>query len=97
MIPVPADRSFTVNYSLNGYLPQAIRSGRARCRATVDVAGGASDGFGAPLPELDAQPGLCAAPAGAAACARARKGQKAALRNSRRSDADGAARAIAFG
>ena len=29
MIPVPADRSFTVNYSLNGYLPQVVRSARA--------------------------------------------------------------------
>ncbi len=24
MIPVPADREFTVNYSLNGYLPQIV-------------------------------------------------------------------------
>ena len=27
MIPVPADRSFTVSYSLNGYVPQAIQVG----------------------------------------------------------------------
>ena len=27
MIPVPADRAFTVNYSLNGYLPQVIQVG----------------------------------------------------------------------
>src|ERR1043165_3050371 len=27
MIPVPGDRSFTVSYSLNGYLPQAIQVG----------------------------------------------------------------------
>ena len=24
MIPVPADRDFTVNYSLNGYIPQVV-------------------------------------------------------------------------
>ena len=36
MIPVPADRSFTVSYSLNGYVPQEIpvgpRSGGAAVR-----------------------------------------------------------------
>src|SRR3954470_4135952 len=40
MIPVPADRSFTVNYSLNGYLPQVIQvAPRGASDAAVDVAG----------------------------------------------------------
>jgi len=57
MIPVPADREFTVNYSLNGYVPQVVpvrpRSGPD---ATVDVAGGGgSDTYGA-QPELAPNP-----------------------------------------
>ena len=43
MIPVPADRAFTVSYSLNGYLPQAIQvNPRTGADAAVDVAGAAS-------------------------------------------------------
>lgn len=58
MIPVPADRSFTVNYSLNGYLPQVVQVGpRGSADAAVDVAGGAgsSDSYGA-MPELAPNP-----------------------------------------
>ena len=43
MIPVPADRSFTVNYSLNGYLPQVVPVGpRGADNLNVDVAGAAT-------------------------------------------------------
>jgi hypothetical protein len=57
MIPVPADREFTVNYSLNGYVPQVVpvrpRSGPD---ATLDVAGGVgSDSYGV-QPELAPNP-----------------------------------------
>jgi hypothetical protein len=49
MIPVPADRSFTVNYSLNGYVPQVIQVGpRGSTDAAVDVAGGVADIYGTP-------------------------------------------------
>ena len=68
MIPVPADRSFTVNYSLNGYLPQA--SGRA-ARSAVPIFRSTSRAIPGlarlPPTEACAQPGLCAAAAGAAA------------------------------
>ena len=38
---MPADRNFTVNYSLNGYQPQAIEVGpRAGGERTIDVASG---------------------------------------------------------
>ena len=69
MIPVPADRSFTVSYSLNGYLPQAIQVGpRTAPMPEYDVAGAPSDGYCHGDAGTDAQPGLCAASAGAAAC-----------------------------
>jgi hypothetical protein len=59
MIPVPADRPFTVNYSLNGYQPQVVqvapRGGAAE--GPVDVAGGVSDTYGAPAqPEVAPNP-----------------------------------------
>ena len=52
MIPVPADRAFTVNYSLNGYLPQVVQVAprNATDVGAVDVAGGVADTFGAPAP-----------------------------------------------
>jgi hypothetical protein len=58
MIPVPADRSFTVSYSLNGYLPQAIQVGpRATGDVAYDVAGGTPEIYGnAPIPELAPNP-----------------------------------------
>ena len=58
MIPVPADRSFTVNYSLNGYLPQAIEVGpRGGADVVVDVAGRNTEEFGSTaLPELTPNP-----------------------------------------
>jgi hypothetical protein len=59
MIPVPADRSFTVNYSLNGYLPQVIQVGpRAGAEASVDIAGGAGSGdtYGTQMAELTPNP-----------------------------------------
>jgi len=47
MIPVPADRSFTVTYSLNGYLPQSIPVGpRAGADVAYDVAGGTTESYG---------------------------------------------------
>jgi hypothetical protein len=50
MLPVPAGRSFTVSYSLNGYLPQAIQvSPRTGYDTTSDVAGGDPSYYGAPL------------------------------------------------
>ena len=57
MLPVPADRSFTVNYSLNGYLPQVVTVGpRAAGNFQVDVAGssGPADDFS--QPELTPNP-----------------------------------------
>jgi hypothetical protein len=57
MIPVPADRPFTVNYSLNGYLPQVVQVGpRGGGDVAVDVAGGLSESYGAPTPELAPNP-----------------------------------------
>ena len=57
MIPVPADRSFTVSYSLNGYLPQAIQVGpRTGADAVLDVAGGSSESYGTAQPELAPNP-----------------------------------------
>ena len=58
MIPVPADRSFTVSYSLNGYLPQAIQVGP---RGGADRAGTTSraqpsDGYSTAMPELTPNP-----------------------------------------
>jgi hypothetical protein len=51
MIPVPADRAFTVNYSLNGYLPQVIQVGpRTGGDVTYDVAGGSSETYGSASP-----------------------------------------------
>jgi len=45
MIPVPADREFTVNYSLNGYLPQAVPvRPRGGGDPAMDVAAGAPGG-----------------------------------------------------
>jgi hypothetical protein len=57
MIPVPADRSFTVSYSLNGYLPQAIQVGPGTASGPgYDVAGAPSDGYSTPIPELTPNP-----------------------------------------
>lgn len=57
MIPVPADRSFTVNYSLNGYLPQAIEVGpRGAQGGGYDVAGAPSEMYAAGTPELAPNP-----------------------------------------
>ena len=57
MIPVPADRPFTVNYSLNGYLPQVVQVGpRGGGDVTVDVAGGLSESYGGATPELAPNP-----------------------------------------
>jgi len=55
MIPVPSDRPFTVNYSLNGYLPQVIQVGPRGPDAVVDVAGGFADTFGS-VPEVAPNP-----------------------------------------
>ena len=47
MIPVPADREFTVNYSLNGYLPQVVPvRPRGGGDPATDVAAGAPGGVG---------------------------------------------------
>jgi hypothetical protein len=58
MIPVPADRAFTVNYSLNGYLPQVIQvAPRDGDVGAVDVAGGASQTYGSmSMPEVAPNP-----------------------------------------
>ena len=58
MIPVPADRNFTVSYSLNGYLPQSIQVGpRAGADVAVDVAGGTPEVYGSSAPpELTPNP-----------------------------------------
>src|SRR5690242_6623962 len=58
MIPVPADQSFTVTYSLNGYLPQSIPVGpRGAGEVAYDVAGGTTENYGnAPLAELAPNP-----------------------------------------
>src|SRR5882757_911858 len=40
MIPVPADREFSVNYSLNGYLPQTVAVMPRADGAALDVASG---------------------------------------------------------
>ena|SRR6188508_149577 len=59
MIPVPADQSFTVSYSLNGYLPQSIQVGPGGgSNAAYDVAGGTPEsyGSGAVQPELTPNP-----------------------------------------
>src|SRR5947207_3333686 len=56
MIPVPADRAFTVSYSLNGYLPQSIPVGpRSGADGVVDVAGGTTETYGAPQ-QLEVSP-----------------------------------------
>ena len=56
MIPVPADRPFTVNYSLNGYLPQVVQVGPRGPGGNfqVDVAG--NPGFGDELPTTELAP-----------------------------------------
>ena len=47
MIPVPADREFTVNYSLNGYLPQVVPvRPRGGGDPATDLAAGAPGGVG---------------------------------------------------
>src|SRR5438270_862582 len=47
MIPVPADREFTVNYSLPGYLPQVVAVRPVGSEAGLtDVAGGAGTNYG---------------------------------------------------
>lgn len=58
MIPVPSDRSFTVNFSLNGYLPQAIPVGpRGAGNPNVDVAGAAiQEQLSGSLPEIAPNP-----------------------------------------
>jgi hypothetical protein len=51
MIPIAADREFTVTYSLNGYLPQVIAvTPRAPDMTTPDV------GSGAPPPSAELSP-----------------------------------------
>jgi hypothetical protein len=40
MIPVPADREFSVSYSLNGYLPQTVAVMPRADGAALDVASG---------------------------------------------------------
>ncbi|TMJ02372.1 MAG: hypothetical protein E6G97_12890 [Alphaproteobacteria bacterium] len=52
MIPVPADREFTVNYSLSGYLPQVVA---VRPRA-VEAFRPEGELGGAPLAELAPNP-----------------------------------------
>jgi len=37
MIPVPADREFSVSYTLNGYLPQTVAVTRARSTTCVPI------------------------------------------------------------
>jgi hypothetical protein len=44
MIPVPADREFSVNYSLNGYLPQTVAVTPRSDVAAPDIASGSSAG-----------------------------------------------------
>ncbi|MEJ0076085.1 MAG: hypothetical protein WDO17_11665 [Alphaproteobacteria bacterium] len=57
MIPVPADRPFTVSYSLNGYLPQAIQVGPRSGDAAYDIAGGTTENYAnAPTAELTPNP-----------------------------------------
>ena len=59
MIPVPADRPFTVNYSLNGYLPQVVQVAPrgATDVGVVDTAGGVPETYGGPpSPELAPTP-----------------------------------------
>lgn len=49
MIPVPADRSFTVSYSLNGYVPQTIPvAPRGAEGGGFDVAAGDPTTYGSP-------------------------------------------------
>src|SRR5881396_1044879 len=52
MIPVPADREFTVNYSLNGYIPQVVPV-RPRSVETFRSEGEVG---GAPLAEVSPNP-----------------------------------------
>jgi hypothetical protein len=57
MIPVPVDRPFTVSYSLNGYLPQAIQVGpRTGGEVAYDVAGAPSEMYATQTPELTPNP-----------------------------------------
>jgi hypothetical protein len=56
MIPVPADRDFTVSYSLNGYLPQAIQVGPRSAAPGYDVAGAPSETYATATPELTPNP-----------------------------------------
>jgi len=57
MIPMPADREFTVNYSLNGYLPQVVPvRPRGPSNAQLDVAGGSGYGDEAHPAELAPNP-----------------------------------------
>jgi hypothetical protein len=57
MLPVPADRSFTVNYSLNGYLPQVVTVGpRSIGNVQVDLAGNPGLGDDFSQPELTPNP-----------------------------------------
>ena len=57
MIPVPADRSFTVSYSLNGYVPQTIPvAPRGAEGGGYDVAGAPGEGFATTTPELTPNP-----------------------------------------
>ena len=51
MIPVPADREFTVNYSLNGYIPQVVPV-RPRDMEVYRP----EPGMSAPYPELAPNP-----------------------------------------
>ena len=44
MIPVPADREFSVSYSLNGYLPQAVVVTPRADVGAPDIASGSSGG-----------------------------------------------------
>src|SRR5256714_14700465 len=60
MIPVPADREFTVNYSLNGYLPQVVPvRPRGGGDPATDAAAGPPGGVGYAAPaELAPNPGF---------------------------------------
>jgi hypothetical protein len=53
MIPVPADREFSVSYSLNGYMPQTVAVTPRNDSAAPDIASGSS---AAPTVEVTPNP-----------------------------------------
>lgn len=53
MIPVPADREFSVSYALNGYLPQTVAVVPRMDAATPDIASGSG---GPPTVEVTPNP-----------------------------------------